>query len=126
MIKKIIRKMNEKQERKNWGKGTIVCNSMQEFDKYFDEFKAQMSSPGAAASRLGVSRAYINQLEKEGRIRAYRIWNEDIHWDNLPLRWKPFIAVKDVYIYIPDEDIERIRAELIKKAENKLKKLKGK
>jgi|SRR5208337_3725087 len=126
MVKRIIAKINEGQERTQWGKGTIVCKSMEEFDKYLNQFKGQVASPGTAAARLGVSRAYINQLEKEGRIRAYRIWNEDIHWDSLPLKWKPFVAVKDVYIYIPDEDIERIREELIKKAENKLKQLKGK
>jgi hypothetical protein len=100
MIKKIIKKMDEKREKKNWGKGTIICKSMEEFDKYYDEFKGQMVSPGSAASRLGVSRAYINQLEKEGRIRAYRIWQEDITWDDLPLKWKPFFSVKDVYIFI--------------------------
>jgi len=126
MLKKIITKMNVRQEKKQWGKGTIVLNSMKEFDKIFDQFKGQMLSPGGAAGKLGVSRAYIHQLEKEGKIRAYRIWHEDIGWDDLPLRWKPFIATKDVYIYIPEEDIEKVRKEMIKKAEEKIKKLKRK
>ena len=126
MLKKIITKMNVRKEKKQWGKGTIVLNSMEEFDKIFDQFKGRMLSPGGAAGSLGVSRAYIHQLEREGKIRAYRIWHEDIGWDGLPLRWKPFIAAKDVYIYIPEEDIEKVRKEMIKKAEEKIKKLKRK
>ena len=126
MLKKIIKKTDEIQEKKQWGKGTIVLNSMEEFDEIFDKFKGQMSSPGGAAGMLGVSRSYIHQLEKEGKIRVYRIWTEDVSWDELPLKWRLFTKVKDVYIYIPDEDIEKIRKEMIKKAEAKIKKLKGK
>ena len=113
-------------EKKNWGKGTIEVKSMTEFEKIFKQFDGQMTSPGGAAGTLGVSRAYIHQLEKAGKIRAYRIWNEDIHWDSLPLWAKVMLTKKDVYIYIPDEDIAKIKKEMINKTEAKLKKLKGK
>lgn len=126
MLKKIVTKINGRQEKKNWGKGTIVLDSMEKFEEIFDKFKGQMVSPGGAAGALGVSRAYIHQLEKEGKIRAYRIWHEDIEWDSLPVWMKLMVAKKDVYIYIPDEDIKRIKKEMIKKAEAKIKKLKGK
>jgi len=60
-----------------------------------------MISPGGAAGKLGVSRAYIHQLEREGKIRVYRIWDEDIDWDQLPLKWRLFTRVKDViFIYL--------------------------
>lgn len=125
MLKQIIRKMDEREEKKKWGKGTIVLESMKAFDKIFDDFKGQMVSPGGAAGMLGVSRAYIHQLEKDGKIRAYRIWQEDVDWDSLPLKWRLFLKVKDVYIYIPMEDIEKVRKEMIKKAKDKIKKLEG-
>ena len=126
MLKKIIKKIDETQEKKQWGKGTIVLNSMEEFDEIFDKFKGQMISPGGAAGKLGVSRAYIHQLEREGKIRVYRIWDEDIDWDQLPLKWRLFTRVKDVYIYIPIEDLDKVKKEMIKKAEEKIKRLKGK
>lgn len=84
-------------------------NSMKEFDKIFDQFEGQMSSPGGAAGMLGVSRAYIHQLEKEGKIRAYRIWHDDLQWDSMPLWLKLQVAKKDMYIYIPNEDIKKIK-----------------
>lgn len=126
MLKKILTKAGEKQEKKQRGKGTIVLNSMAEFDKIFDEFKAQMVSPGGAAGKLGVSRAYIHQLEREGKIRAYRIWHDDIQWDSMPLWMKMIVTPKDVYIFIPIEDIEKVRKEMIVKAKDKIKKLGGK
>jgi hypothetical protein len=125
MIVKIVSKMNKKRETKNWGKGTIEVKSMDDFDKIFKKFDGKMVSPGGAAATLKVSRAYIHQLEKEGKIRAYRIWHDDIHWDDLPLWAKLMVAKKDVYIYIPDEDIKKIRKEMIQKAEARIKKLKG-
>ena len=99
---------------------------MKEFDEIFDKFKGQMISPGGASGMLRVSRAYIHQLEKEGKIRAYRIWHENVNWDDLPLKWRLFTKVTDVYIYIPIVDIEKVKKEMIEKAEAKLKKLKGK
>ena len=75
---------------------------------------------------LGVSRAYIHNLEKDGKIRAYRLFKDDIHWDNYPLWMKLSVAPKDEFIYIPVEDIEKIRKEMIMRAEKKIKKLKGK
>jgi hypothetical protein len=126
MLKKVIRKLDEKEEKKEWGKGTIVLNSMEEFDKIFDKFRGQMISPGGAADMLGVSRAYIHQLEREGKIRAYRIWHDTVDWDELPLKWRLFTKVTGVYIYIPVEDLEKVKKEMIKKANDKLKRLKGK
>lgn len=126
MLKRILTKINDKQERQSWGKGTIVLASMEEFEKIFDSFKGQMVSPGNAAERLGVTRSYIHLLEKEGAIRAYRILHDDIDWDKMPLWAKLIVSPRDVYIYIPDEDIVRVRKEMIKKAEAKIKRLKGK
>lgn len=125
VIKTIRKALDAKMESKERGEGTIVCTD-KEFDKVLDQFKGALVSPGTAAQLLGVSRSYVNQLEREGKIRAYRIERDNVNWDGLPLRWKPLISVKDVYIYIPEEDIEKIRSEMIQKAKNKIKQLKAK
>lgn len=126
MIKKILSAVEEKQRKKEYGKGTIICKSDKELDEAFDKFNSQLSSPGGAAEKLGVSRAYIHMLEKSGKIRAYRLVKEDVNWDKYPLWMKLSTSPTDEFIYIPDEDIEKVRKEMIAKAENKLKRLKGK
>ncbi len=106
--------------------GTILVNTMDELSKILDAFDHQMISPGGAAQFLGVSRAYIHQLEKEKKIRAYRILDEHIKWDSLP-SWARLLAVKRAaYIYIPMEDLKEVKREMIEKAEARLKKLKSK
>lgn len=125
MLKKGMTKISVLRERKNIGKGSIVLNSMEEFDTVFDNFKGQMVSPGGAAARLGVSRSFIHHLEKEGKIRAYRIGCDDIQWDKMPLWAKLLVSPRDVYIYIPDEDIEKVRQQMLKKAEDRINELKG-
>lgn len=125
MLKKILAEKHDKKEKHQWGKGTIVLTSMEEFDKIFDSFEGQMVSPGGAAARLGVTRSFIHHLEKEGIIRAYRILHDVIDWDEMPLWGKMLVFPRDVYIYIPNEDIERVKKEMIEKAEAKLKRLKN-
>lgn len=125
-IKKLMSDIAEKRQVQEHGKGTITCKTDAELEKVFEKFEAQLVSPGAAAEMLRVSRAYIHNLEKDGKIRAYRLSKDDIHWDNYSLWMKLAVAPKDEFIYIPVEDIEKIRKEMIIKAEKKLKRLKGK
>jgi hypothetical protein len=115
-----------KDEEKNWGKGTIVCKSWDEFDRHAQEHDGRVLSPGGAAARLDVSRSYINQLEKEGKIRAYRIIVDSNVRESLPFWMRIFAPTKNVFIVIPSEDIERIKQEMISRAEKRLKELKRK
>lgn len=114
----------EKEHTSNFGPRTVVCKNQKEFDKVLEEFNYQMVSPGGAADKLHVSRSYIHQLEREGKLRVYRVWDEDLAWDDLPLWVKVITPRRDMYIMIPTEDIEKLRKEKLKKAEETIRKLK--
>ncbi len=114
----------EKEHTSNFGPRTVVCKNQGEFDKVLEEFNYDMISPGGAADKLHVSRSYIHQLEKEGKIRVYRVWDEDLDWDDLPLWVKVITPRKGMYIMIPTEDVEKLKKERLKKAEETIKKLK--
>jgi hypothetical protein len=108
------------------GNGTIVVETMEAFNEILDKFNGQMVSPGGAAQILGVSRAYIHQLEKDKKIRVYRISDDKVNWDVLPVWARLLMPKRSDYIYIPCEDIERVKTEMIEKAEARLKKLRSK
>ncbi|TAN42884.1 MAG: hypothetical protein EPN25_02070 [Nitrospirae bacterium] len=114
------------EEKQQWGKGTVICHSWAEFEKLSEETPEGFVSPGGAADALGVSRVYINQLEKEGKIRAYRIIVDDKLKGSEPFWVRVFMPTKNVFIMIPSEDIAKIKEEMINKAEAKIKKLRGK
>jgi hypothetical protein len=134
MIKKAVEKYRAKRDSDTLeedagpgGKGTIMVDSVKELSKILDKHKVKGGclSPGGAAGRLGVSRQYIAHLEKIGKIRAFRIPSELLEWDALPL-WARLITVKrSMYIYIPVEDVDGVKKEMIEKAEAKIRKLKG-
>ena len=106
MIKKklqaFIAKLDEQRIKKEGG---TIYLTFEEFDKVFDYFEGQMVSPGGAAGMLRVSRAMIHQLEKDGRIRAYRINVNDKALENIPRHLRLFIRQKDQYIWIPVDDL---------------------
>lgn len=105
------------------GKATVGLLSRDEFKKAFTEFR-RLVSPSYAAERLHVSRSYIKQLEKEGKIRVYRVRAEDINWADLPA-WAWFIIPpkKKLFVFIPEEDVEARREEMFKRAEKRVKEL---
>jgi hypothetical protein len=117
-------RQEEKDQKGNFGPRTVVCRSQEEFEKVLEEFNYDMISPGGAADKLHVSRSYIHQLEREGKIRVYRVWDEDLGWDDLPLWVKVITPRKGMYIMIPTEDVERLKKERIKKAQETIKTLK--
>ncbi len=88
------------------GRGTIWLKNLDEFIKISEFYKGQLVSPGGAAAQLGVSRAMIHQLERDGKIRAYRfiVTNED--WDKYSFHMKLLLNRKSLTIWIPVEDIE--------------------
>ena|SRR5690242_4098580 len=119
-------KLHEKKEKENWGKGTTVLNSWKEFEKIEEQFSGKLISPGGAAAKLSVSRAYINQLEKDGKLRVYRIMADDIVWKDIPFWVRWMVPQKEVYIFIPDDDVEKVHGEMLKQAKARIKKLEGK
>ena len=83
-LEAFIDELDRRREQKKGGTGTIWLKSLEEYKKVTEYFNGNMTSPGTAAARLGVSRAMIHQLEKEGTIRAYRILVRDIDPESAP------------------------------------------
>ena len=103
-------------------KGTIRLRSYEELDSVEDSLKGRgIVSPGGAAGILKVSRAYIHQLEKNKRIRAYRIKEEKLKHDtkDLPLLWRLLLLTqrRGDYIWIPVVDLEEYQEEMKRKRE---------
>jgi|WetSurMetagenome_2_1015567.scaffolds.fasta_scaffold509064_1 hypothetical protein len=93
------------------GKGTIMVKTVEELNEIAEKFNWQVVSPGGAANMLGVSRAYIHQLEKNGLIRAYRM-DSNFNKKGISKIIQLLINTnRKFYIYIPVEDIEKIKAE---------------
>ena len=85
------------------GKGTVLLESWDDYQKVVEKCKGELLSPGGASSRVGISRARVHQLEAEGKITVYRVraehldvTEEDIKEDLklLPVWLRPLIALK--------------------------------
>jgi hypothetical protein len=111
-LKKFIDSLEMRRAKKEGGTGTIWLKSMQEFHDVCDYFEGAVLSPGGAAGELGVSRAMIHLLEKEGKIRAYRFIPPDDELDDEPYWVRVLFGVKRPYIWIPIEDIVRYAKEV--------------
>jgi hypothetical protein len=102
-------------------KGTIRLNNLAELDLAHESFKGESAvSPGGAAGMLGVSRAYIHQLEKEKKIRAFRIKEEKLNLSELsglPFSYKLLLLLskRQDYIFIPVVDLVEYREGVRKK-----------
>ena len=108
------------------GQGTIWLKNFEELEKIAEWYKGGMLSPGGAASHLGVSRAMIHQLERDGKIRAYRYIAEDKDWENLPFYLKLLIERKSQAIYIPIVDLDKYAEDVHKRGRARTKKLQKK
>jgi hypothetical protein len=108
------------------GQGTIWLKNFEELEKIAEWYKGGMLSPGGAASHLGVSRAMIHQLERDGKIRAYRYIAEDKDWETLPFYLKLLIERKSQSIYIPIVDLDKYAEDLHKRGRARTTKLHNK
>lgn len=108
-LKKLIDELETRRAKKEGGTGTIWLKSMQEFRDVCDYFESAVVSPGGAADMLGVSRAMISHLEKEGKIRVYRyiVRNDDEELVDEPYYVRVLLGVKGQYGWIPIADIVR-------------------
>jgi hypothetical protein len=99
--------LNQRREKKEVQSGTIWLKSYEEYKQLAEAFNGKIVKPIHAAKMLGVSRAMVFQLEREGKIRAFRLAFTDEVWKGIPLHLKPLITRSDTYIWIPIEDIEK-------------------
>ena len=99
--------LNQRREKKEVESGTIWLKSYEEYKQLAEAFNGKIVKPIHAAKMLGVSRAMVFQLEREGKIRAFRLAFTDEVWKGIPLHLKPLITRSDTYIWIPIEDIEK-------------------
>jgi hypothetical protein len=97
-------RLEEQRIKKEGGKGTIWI-SYDEFGKVAEYFEGGLVSPGGAADMLGVSRAMIHQLERDGKIRAYRIIVDEKGWEHEPWHVKLLMSKKGQYIWVPIVDL---------------------
>ncbi len=109
----------ELEQEADGGKGTIWLKSWDEYDKVVEKCKGDLVSPGSAASKVGITRARVHQLEAEGKIRVYRIKAEDQPYteedfkeevNRLPFWVRPFIKFQTpkagCYVFVDLNDLK--------------------
>ncbi len=111
-LKKFIDSLEMRRAKKEGGTGTIWLKSMKEFQDVCDYFQSAVVSPGGAADMLGVSRAMINHLEKQGKIRVFRFIPIDDELDDEPYWVRVLWGVKGAYAWIPIADIVKYAKEV--------------
>jgi len=104
-LEKFIDSLETRRAKREGGTGTIWLKSMQEFRDVCDYFESAVVSPGGAADILGVSRAMINHLEKQGKIRVFRFIAPDEELVEEPYWVRVLFGAKGQYAWIPIEDI---------------------
>jgi len=100
--------LNNRRENEVIKTGTIWLKSYEEYKQLSEIFKGKIVKPIHAAKMLGVSRAMVLKLEKEGDVRGFRLsFKDDKIWKTIPLHLKALITRTDTYIWIPIEDIQK-------------------
>lgn len=103
---------------KPFKKGTTRIHSYKELNTIVDMFKDKgLVSPGGAAATLHVKPSYIHQLEKDKRIRVYRLKAKELDKKELPLAVRLLIITprQEDYIFIPVVDLEEYKKEIKQK-----------
>lgn len=95
----------KKSEAEKYGKRTVVCNSLEEFEKAIEGIACGLVSPGGT----GLPRSFVEKLEKDGLIRVYRVLVDDKDFDNTPSLFRFLVPSREVHVYIPVDDIEKVR-----------------
>lgn len=105
MLKRFIDSRYEKSEAENYGKQTVVCNSWEDFDNATKNIDCGLVSPGGC----GISRLEVKRLEKEGKIRVFRVWVNDNFLKYEPIFLRFFYPSREQFVYIPWDDVEGLR-----------------
>jgi hypothetical protein len=95
------------------GGGTIWLKSWDEFKKVARGLDGDLLSPGNASQAVGITRARVHQLESEGKIRVFRIKNDEPFWAEdeikavrkmLPFWIRPFVNFRELkdkdYVFV--------------------------
>ena len=101
------------------GLGTKPLKSWDDYEKVAKELKGDLLSPGAAAVRVGITRARVHQLETEGKIRVYRMksdkasFTEDMikeTYKTIPFWARPFVNLKqpkaEIFVFVDMPSLE--------------------
>lgn len=107
-VTKYINKYYEKVESENYGSRTVVCNSWEDFDEAIKNIECGLVSPGGT----GLPRLEVQRLEREGLIRVFRVWINDKLRECEPVMFRFLYPSKEMYIFIPVDDINRIKVSL--------------
>jgi predicted site-specific integrase-resolvase len=113
-------------KKKSKQKSVYYCGTWEELMDIVEKHKGYLYAPSDVAFELGVSRSYIYELEKRGKIRAYRMINDFLDVGEVPVWVRGIIKRNRDIVLIPRKEIDRIKKEMIGRAERTLKRFRGK
>jgi len=104
----------------------FYCGTWAELMEIVEKHKGYLYSPSDVAFELGVSRSYIYELEKRGKIRTYRVIDDFLDSGEVPIWVRGIIKKNTDIVLIPRGEVDRIKKDMIERAEKTLKRLRGK
>jgi hypothetical protein len=104
----------------------FYCGTWAELMEIVEKHKGYLYSPSDVAFELGVSRSYIYELEKRGKIRTYRVIDDFLDSGEVPIWVRGIIKKNTDIVLIPRSEVDRIKKDMIGRAERTLKRLRGK
>jgi predicted site-specific integrase-resolvase len=113
-------------KKKSKQESVYYCGTWEELMDIVEKHKGYLYAPSDVAFELGVSRSYIYELEKRGKIRAYRVINDFLDVGEVPVWVRGIIKRNRDIVLIPRKEIDRIKKEMIGRAERTLKRFRGK
>ena len=116
----------KKKKEDETGPMTHECNSWEEFQKVIEEYDGKLITPSWAADELFVTKSYIFELEKKGKIKTVRVSRGLIEDGKTPWWFRSVLGQLKNLVLIPRDEVERVKDMLIEKWDNKVKKLRGK
>lgn len=116
----------KKSKEEEKGPMTYECKSWEEFQRVIEEYDGKLITPSWAADELFVTKSYIFELERKGKIKTVRLASNVIYDDKTPWWFRSVLSQLKNLVLIPRGEVERVKDMLIEKWDNKVKRLKGK
>ncbi|MFA6411286.1 MAG: hypothetical protein WCW53_01230 [Syntrophales bacterium] len=105
-LKDFVDGLDSQKEKVQIESGTIWLKSYQDFEKVSEFYANKLVKPFHAAKMLGVTKTQILRLEREGRLKTFRMEFTDDVWKTVPLSMKMLVTKSDIYVWIPLSEIE--------------------
>lgn len=105
-LKEYIDGLDSQKEKIEIESGTIWLKSYQDFEKVSEFYDNKLVKPFHAAKMLGVTKTQILRLEREGRLKTFRMDFTDDVWKTVPISMKLLVTRTDTYVWIPLQEIE--------------------